>query len=116
MAMATPRSQSQSTRRRWKESEARSLLESARASGLTLSAFAAREGLAAHRLYFWRRRLEREAGKDSNPPVAFVELRKSATAAVEVVLRSGRVLRVSESIDAGALRRLVDVLEQERAC
>jgi transposase-like protein len=111
--MATSRSQS--TRRRWKESEARGVLEAARASGLTLSAFAAREGLAAHRLYFWKRRLQ-QAGKDSSPPVAFLELRRSAPAAVEVVLRSGRVLRVSESIDAGALRRLVDVLEQERAC
>jgi hypothetical protein len=35
--MATSRSQS--TRRRWKESEARGVLEAARASGLTLSAF-----------------------------------------------------------------------------
>jgi hypothetical protein len=70
---------------------------------------------STHRLYFWKRRLE-QSGKDSNPPVAFVELRRSAPAAVEVVLRSGRVLRVSESIDSGALRRLVDVLEQERAC
>jgi transposase-like protein len=111
--MATPRSKS--TRRRWKESEAREVLEAARASGLTLSAFAAREGLAAHRLYFWKQRLE-QAGKDSSSPVAFLELRPSAPAAVEVVLRSGRVLRVSESIAPGALRRLVDVLEQERAC
>ena len=85
------------------------------ASGLTLSAFAAREGIAAHRPYFWKQRLE-QAGKQSSPPVAFVELHGSTPSMVEVVLRSGRVLRVSESIDAGALRRLVDVLEQERTC
>jgi len=111
--MATPRSKS--TRRRWKESEARSVLEAAQESGLTLSAFAAREGFAAHRLYFWKRRLE-QAGKDSSSPVAFLELRGSASATAEVVLRSGRVLRVSESIDAGTLQRLVDALEQERPC
>jgi hypothetical protein len=108
-------SRSQSTRRRWKESDARKVLEAAQASGLTLSAFAAREGLAAHRLYFWKQRLEQTA-KETSPSVAFVELHRSAPATVEVVLRSGRVLRVSESIDAGALRRLVDVLEQERPC
>jgi transposase-like protein len=111
--MATPHSKS--TRRRWKESEAREVLEAARASGLTLSAFAAREGLGAHRLYFWKQRLE-QTSKDGSSPVAFLELRRSAPAPVEIVLRSGRTLRVSESIDAEALRRLVDVLEQERAC
>jgi hypothetical protein len=31
-------------------------------------------------------------------------------------LRSGRTLRVSESIDAIALRRIVDVLEHDAAC
>jgi transposase-like protein len=82
---------------------------------LTLSAFAAREGLAAQRLYSWKRRLER-GGNAGSPSVAFLELRRSALAPVEIVLRSGRVLRVSESIDPGALRRLVDVLERERAC
>lgn len=111
--MATLRSQS--TRRRWKEGHARKVLEAAKASGLSLSAFAAREGIAPHRLYFWKQRLE-QAGKQSSPPVAFVELHRSAPAMVEVVLRSGRVLRVSESIEAGALRRLVDALEQDRTC
>jgi hypothetical protein len=47
----------------------------------------------------------------------FIEVgRHAATERVEIVLRSGRTLRVSESIDAIALRRIVDVLEHDAAC
>ena len=34
----------------------------------------------------------------------------------EVVLLSGRVVRVPESFDAGALRRLLAVVDEVRAC
>ena len=35
---------------------------------------------------------------------------------VEIALRSGRVLRVAESIAPSALRRLLDVLEEAGSC
>jgi hypothetical protein len=35
---------------------------------------------------------------------------------VEIALRSGRVLRVSETIDPLALARLIDVLERSDGC
>ena len=34
----------------------------------------------------------------------------------EIVLASGRIVRVPESFDAGALRRLLAVVEEGRAC
>jgi hypothetical protein len=40
-----------------------------------------------------------------------VELANRSAAIVEVVLCSGRVLRVSDAIEPGRLRRLVDALE-----
>jgi hypothetical protein len=48
---------------------------------------------------------------------AFVEITRGAPAQrVEIQLRSGRTLVVSESIDATALRRIVDVLEHDAPC
>ena len=79
-----------------------------------MSAFATREGLDAQRLYFWRRRLE-TASEETAPP-SFVEVRRRASEHVEIVLRTGHVVRVTESIDATVLRRLIDALEQDPAC
>jgi hypothetical protein len=45
-----------------------------------------------------------------------VEIRPTKRATIEVVLRSGHVLFVSEAIDLGALRRLVDALDRDDAC
>lgn len=100
-----------STHRRWTTADAEAALSALAASGLSLAGFANREGLVAARLYRWRHRLE--ARSEAVPsPSAFVELPRRVPERVEIELRSGRVLRVSESIEAGALLRLVDVLEQ----
>ena len=104
-----------STRRRWTDTEAHAVLAALDASGLSVSAFAMREGLDVQRLYFWRRRVEGSAVEAAATP-AFVEVRHRTAEHVEVVLRSGRILRVSESIDGASLRRLVDVLERETSC
>jgi transposase-like protein len=103
-----------STRRRWTDTEAHAVLAALDSSGLSVSAFAMREGLDVQRLYFWRRR--REAAVETAVTPAFVEVRRHAAEHVEVVLRSGRILRVSESIDTASLRRLVDVLDPESSC
>ena len=93
------------TRRRWTPIEARAALSALAASGLSQSAFAAREGLDPQRLRGWRHKLG-----ESFPP-AFVEVCPRAAERVEIVLPSGLVLRVAESIDAVALRRLIGALE-----
>ncbi len=103
------------TRRRWTTVDARSALTALRASGLSLAAFAAREGLEAQRLYRWRRQLSARTRSARATP-AFVEIRPRGAEPVEVVLRSGRVLRVSDSISAPALERLVVVLERACSC
>jgi Transposase len=103
-----------STDRRWTDNDARAVLSAQAASGLSVAAFAAREGLDPQRLYFWRRRVE--AGPVAPPPT-FIEVRHGAERErIEVVLRSGRVVRVGEAIDAGVLRRLIAALEQDPAC
>jgi len=103
------------TRRRWTVAEARAALAGLDESGLSLNAFAVRQGIDAQRLYYWRRRL---AGNDivAQPPLDFVELRPQRPQPVEVVLRSGRVLRVAESIDSAVLLRLVAALERVEPC
>lgn len=102
--------------RRWTDADAHAVLDAARDSGVSLAAFAAREGFDPQRLYFWRRRLGRGANGSSAP--TFVEVRASASAAqhIEVVLRSGQILRVAASIDGSDLRRLADALERDEAC
>jgi hypothetical protein len=100
-------------RRRWTEDDARGVLAALDASGVSVSAFAEREGVDPQRIYMWRRRLP--AVTPAAGP-AFVELRPGDIPRVEVVLRSGHVLRVPESFDAEALGRLLEVLEAQRSC
>jgi transposase-like protein len=97
-------------RRRWKVADARSVLAALGASGLSLAEFARRAGLSPERLYRWRRALaadERRAASRAE----VIEIRPRRAEPVEIVLASGRVLRVSETIDVSALARLVAVLE-----
>ena len=135
--MQKPRAQSSSTslpRRRWTAEDARQALAALARSGLGLSAFAIREGLDPQRLTRWRRQLA------SSAPPRFEEVmpvgtrgavRTLAASDLEglgvpvvlgntyrhpAVLPSGRVVRVPESFDAGALRRLLDVVNEVRAC
>ena len=100
------------TRRRWTAVDARAALSTLSASGLTPPEFAAREGLQPQRLRRWQRQLDGGAVSAGATPPEFVELRPQVPERVEVVLRSGRVLHVAESIDTRALVRLVEALER----
>jgi hypothetical protein len=100
------------TRRRWRAEEARAVLARLKSSGLSVPEFAAQENLDPQRLYRWRAQLGPIAA--SRP--AFIEI-KPATRGVEVVLRCGLVVRVSDGFNEATLRRLVAVLdEQARRC
>lgn len=104
-----------SSNRRWTVDEARVVLATQVASGLSVAAFSAREGIDAQRLYFWRRRVEGDSIQ--TPAPAFIEVRRTTgREPIEIVLRSGRVIRVGESIDAEILCRLVCALEQDIGC
>jgi hypothetical protein len=102
------------TRRRWTSTDARLVLKTQAASGLSVNAFATQQGLDAQRLYFWKRRLETETQGVQTP--TFIEVLARTEAAVEVVLRSGRILRISAAIDTSTLRRLVEALEDDVGC
>jgi len=96
------------------EQDAREVLAALEDSGASVASFAKREGLSAARVYYWRTRL-------SGPSVpGFVEMvpdecvSEPRHGVFEVVVRSGRLVRVPADFDALALRRLVAVLEGEQ--
>jgi hypothetical protein len=94
------------------EKEARTALAAQSASGLSVRAFAQREGLDAQRLFRWRHRLA-----PLSTPLAFVEVAAQRGAEpIEIVLTSGRVLRVSESVDVGVVSRLAEALDKGQPC
>lgn len=110
------------SRRRWTAEEAREALAAAEESGQSLRVFAAEHGLEVHRLSRWRRRLQGavrpEAPAFEEVPASGLEEAKrlDLRERFEIVLRSGRVVRVSESFEADALRRLLSVVDEERPC
>jgi transposase-like protein len=105
-------------RRRWTVADARAAVAALTASGMSMAAFARRENLQVQRLRRW---CERLAGEDRRPPEQseparrvpeVVEIRTRPASSVEIVLRSGRLLKVAETIDVAALTRLVSALER----
>ena len=104
-------------RRRWTPAEAHSVVNALTSSGLSPRAFAEREGLDVARLYRWRRRLageNRSGAPTSAASPEVIEIRPRRAEPIEIVLVSGVVLRVSETIDPTALARLVVALERGR--
>lgn len=104
------------TSRRWTAAIAREALDELERSGESVAAFASREGISDKRLYHWRSLL-----KDHDRPL-FIEVEPRAVGRpedhgsgglLEVVVRSGRLVRVPPDFDATALRRLVAALEDE---
>lgn len=117
-----------------REEEMRAVLEKWERSGLPVSSFAEREGIARKTMYRWRRRLQigGDRMRRGRPPAVPVDrgrragqsasiftevstaLRAGSSSAVtfEVVLRDGRTLRVPEHFESGALRRLLATLRE----
>jgi len=102
-----------------------------RASGLSGREFAEKHGLRASTLYQWAHRVDtadatagRKHGAAKRPDLAFAEIkirreRKSEhgehaapRGVIEIVSRSGRVVRVQGDVDAGQLRAVLEVVEQ----
>jgi hypothetical protein len=93
-------------------------------SGLELTAFAVSRGLDPQRLTRWRRRLVATGMptfEEIIPTVITATIERDAPASAarerfEIVMPSGHVVRVPESFEAGALRRLLAVVDEVRAC
>lgn len=99
------------------EAKWRSLLREQAKSGLTVKEFAARRGLVANTLSWWRcrlRRLAAEAGAAVLVPVEVVDREAVEThvGGFEIQLGDGTVLRVPRGFDATELTRLLRTLRQ----
>lgn len=94
-------------------------------SGQTICEFCRREGLKEGSFHSWRRTIARRdrsvapAMSGDRQPL-FVPVRMTPTAAaatsLELVLGSGRVVRVSPGFDAATLHALLAVLEEGPSC
>jgi hypothetical protein len=103
-------------RRRWRAEDARAVLAKLDASGVDLVVFARQAGIDPARLKRWRRALSLSMAPTFEEVVRVPEASVPATTLYEVVLTSGRVVRVPESFDAGVLGRLLAVVEGGAAC
>lgn len=113
MPKPSPAAPSPRRRRRWKIADALTVLAALDGSGLSLAEFARREGLEVQRLRRWQRRLARQRRSQVMVPAPeLIEIHPRRPEPVEIVLASGRVLRVAETIDVAALARLVAALER----
>ena len=101
---------------RWTPEQASRALEKHASSGLSVAEFAARDGLDVKRLYRWRERLGTAGLVKAAVAPTFVEVKATRQARVEVVLRTGHVLFIPDSFDAGALTRLIEILERAAGC
>jgi hypothetical protein len=105
------------SRLRWKREEARAVVAACVASGLSVEKFAAQAGFKPQRVARWARKLK--VGEAPRAP-KFVELQpigiRPRSSPIEIVLRSGHVLFVAESVDPTALRRVTELLERDGEC
>ena len=91
-----------------------------RSSGQSARAFAEARGIGLASLYGWAARLESEdaGGSLGFTEVAIAQAERSAArvdaegARIELVARSGRVIRVVGPVDAEALRVVLEVAER----
>lgn len=98
------------TAARWTPAMARAALDELKSSGETIPAFASLHGLDAQRLYAWRRRTSSAEVRRAT----FVEVvpRVSVRMAppVEILMRTGEIVRVSAGFDKEVVARVVAIL------
>ena len=94
-------------------------VEAWKQSGLSIERYAAKAGLNARSLSWWKWHLaskpSRRSPTPSISPLTFVEVKASeAASGLEVVLASGVSVRVPVDFDSVVLGRLLDVLERRK--
>lgn len=103
---------------RWNTADAGQALTAYQGSGMSLAAFARREGMSLTRLAWWRKKLQDPARPSAAPmrwlPVAIrrCEPARPQVSSVEIVVRGGRVIRVTDSFDAEMLVQVIETLER----
>ena len=109
-------------RRRWSEDEKLRIVGESLSGPRLVSATARRYGISPNLLYTWRRtfRAERIGGEATAPgfvPAIVASHPRPVTTAtptgrMEIVLANGRRIIVDGGVDAGALTRVIEVLER----
>jgi transposase len=109
-------------RRRWSEDEKLRIVGESLSGPRLVSATARRYGISPNLLYTWRRafRAERIGAEASAPgfvPAIVASQPQPVTAAtltgrMEIMLANGRRIIVDSGVDAGALTRVIEVLER----
>lgn len=104
-------------RRRWSMEQKQAIVLESLRPGVSVLAIARKHGVGTGQLYTWRRRLR---GDGPSLAVAFaqVDLPRAAVAdpsapaagAIEIVLPDGTNIRVDQTVDERALRRVLRVL------
>ncbi len=96
------------------ETKWRKIVDAWSSSGLSLRAFATREGVNVNSLWAWKKRLG--GTRVDAPSFVAVSLvpREAPSSSFELVLRDGMVLRIPSPFDEAALQRVVRVLEERR--
>ena len=101
-----------------KEQHWRDLIACWQRSGLSVRAFCQRQRLAVPSFYAWRRTLRQRDGQaqPASASVTFVPVQirhdsPDERPPLELVLASGRCLRIPPGFDPAALRALLDLLE-----
>jgi transposase-like protein len=109
--------------KRWSRSDGEAMVEAFEGSGMSVAEFARRHGLVDQRVHWWLTRRRRRNKGIAFAPVRLVDSRRgpvpsSVGAApsqgrVEIVLRTGWVIRVDSEFDGETLRRVVQALDGE---
>jgi hypothetical protein len=103
-SVGTPRRSREATRQLWVEG-----LSRFPASGLSVTAFCAAEGVSPNSFFYWKRQLAIPTVASETEP-RFLPVRVSAAAPVEVVVANGAVVRIVPGCDLAFVRSLIDSL------
>jgi transposase len=115
------------TRRRRSRAEREAIVAELLASGKSVSAVARKHNLAPSLLFRWRREFGAKVAASKNGPgrsfvpivlpapasmhEAAIASKGGSSAAIEIVLSSGRRVIVGKDVDVGALKRIIEALE-----
>lgn len=98
---------------RWSEAKAAEVLEAQRQSGLSAQNYAKREGIDYQRLHRWAQRLETDSNQTSVGflPVSVRAEPRVESTQIEVVVRSGHVVRLTDGFNPHTLKSVLRALE-----
>ena len=98
------------------------VIETWQSSGLSVRQFCKKESLSEPSFYSWRKKLTGDNSEQDNQhesePSAFIEVAipKNNSAAIELLLSCGSILKIPVGVDDKTLTTVVSVLHQTKLC